>query len=380
MAETPSTGSTGRHLQTLAVTAGRPTAAGDPLNQPITLASTFHTGGARGYGREGNPGWDALEQAIGVLEEGDAVAFASGLAASAAVFSWVKPGGIVVAPLAPYHGVTSQLKALAGAGVAEVRTVDLTDEAALARQIVGADMVWVESPSNPMIDVVDIDAVVHLAKEQGAIVAVDSTFATPLLQRPLTLGADVVVHSATKFIGGHSDLILGIAVVADHELTHRLRESRHREGAIPGVLESFLALRGLRTLSVRLERAQASALKLATLLSEHPVVSKVRYPGLPSHPQHQVASRQMSGYGAMLSFETLGEPDAVERMCENFSLIVHATSLGGVETLVERRARYEGDRTQGVPPTLLRMSVGLEHVDDLWEDLKCGLEGIEKVS
>lgn len=363
--------------ETLAVALGRPSAPGDPLNAPLVPASTFHTGGDRGYAREGNPGWDGLERVVGELEGGEAIAFASGLAASDAVFSLVPPRGVVVAPSSPYHGVTAQLQAESSRGGIELRTVDFTDLDAAEKALDGADLAWVETPSNPMLDVVDVAAVVELAERSHALVAIDNTLATPLLQRPLEMGADLVVHSATKFLGGHSDLILGVAVARESRHAQQLSVHRHRQGAIPGSLEAYLALRGLRTLAVRLDRAQATALDLAQRLEGHPSVARVRYPGLPSHPGHALASRQMSGFGAMVSFETSGTPEATELMCADMKLITHATSLGGVETLIERRARYEGDRAQGVPATLIRMSVGLEHVEDLWVDLKGGLDRID---
>ena len=283
----------------------------------------------------------------------------------------------MVAPSSPYHGVTAQLQAEASRDGIELRTVDFTDLNAVEKAMDGADLAWVETPSNPMLDVVDIAAVVDMAGRGHALVAVDNTLATPLLQRPLEMGADLVVHSATKFLGGHSDLILGLAVAREPEHAQQLSTHRHRQGAIPGTLEAFLALRGLRTLAVRLERAQTTASDLAQRLEGHPGVARVRYPGLPSHPGHQLAGQQMSGFGAMVSFETRGTPEATELMCADMKLITHATSLGGVETLIERRARYQGDRVQGVPATLIRMSVGLEHVEDLWDDLKDGLERID---
>jgi len=363
--------------ETRAVALGRPSAPGDPLNAPLVPASTFHAGGDRGYAREGNPGWDGLERVVGDLEGGHAISFASGLAASDAVFSLVPPGGVVVAPNSPYHGVTAQLQAAAARGGIELRTVDFTDLDAAKKAMDDAHLAWIETPSNPMLDVVDIAAVVGLAQGSHALVAVDNTLATPLVQRPLQLGADLVVHSATKFLGGHSDLILGLAIARDPGRAQQLSVHRHRQGAIPGTLEAYLALRGLRTLAVRLDRAQQTAADLAHRLEGHPSIARVRYPGLPSHPGHQLASQQMSGFGAMVSFETRGTPEATEVMCADMKLITHATSLGGVETLIERRARYEGDRVQGVPDTLIRMSVGLEHVEDLWEDLKDGLERID---
>jgi cystathionine gamma-synthase len=220
-------------------------------------------------------------------------------------------------------------------------------------------MVWIESPTNPMLDVVDLPVVIAMAKAAGAQVAVDNTFATPFGQTPLTLGADLVLHSVTKLIGGHSDLVLGAVVAADASFAERLRVRRHNTGAIPGTLEAYLALRGLRTLPARFDRAQSAARELAVRLAQHPRVSRVRYPG----------------GGSMISFETTGSGADAEAVCEAARLIVHATSLGGAETSMERRARYASERAVGTPDTLIRLSVGLEHVDDIWRDLERALSG-----
>ncbi|MEO8329841.1 MAG: PLP-dependent transferase, partial [Candidatus Nanopelagicales bacterium] len=339
-----------KHPDTLAVTAGRAHGAGDALNPAITPSSTYRAGGEWVYGRDGNPAWDALEGAIGALEGGFAVSFSSGMAAVAAVLATVPPGGVVVAPTTAYHGVIALISDLARSQQLSVRTFDFCEPDGTAEVLAGAALVWVESPTNPMIDVVDLAVLIDQAHRQGAVVAVDSTLATPMLQQPLALGADFVVHSATKFIGGHSDLLLGV-VACDELRAAALRERRHDVGSTPGALESFLALRGLRTLPVRLERAQESAQLLSERLLSHAAVTRVRYPGLPGHPQHDVARRQMSGFGSMVSFETVGEAADTEGMAEGMELIVHGTSLGGVETLIERRARYDGDARQGVPPT-----------------------------
>ncbi len=364
------------HPETLAVTAGRVVRDGEPLGQAITPTSTYRAGGEWGYGREGNAGWLAFEAAITALEGGQAVAFSSGLAAVAAVVSTVPAGGVVVAPRTAYHGVIELLLDLDRREQIRLRRTDFTDLDQAMRVMDGAALIWVESPTNPMIDVVDLSSVVSRAKAVGAAVAVDSTLATPLLQQPLSIGADFVVHSATKYIGGHSDLLLGVVGTHDSTLASSLEAHRHGTGSIPGALESFLALRGLRTLPVRLARSQQTAAELSRRLSHHPGVLRVRFPGLDSHPQHELAREQMSGFGAMVSFETTGDADDAERVCDSLELMVHGTSLGGVESLVERRARYAADERQGVPATLLRMSVGLEHVDDLWADLEQALSRI----
>ncbi len=346
------------HPDTLAVIAGRPARAGGaPLNPPIVPASTYHHGGDPVYGRDGNPGWAAFEEALGTLEGGTCVAFASGLAASSAILDELAAGTRVIAQRAPYFGVAEQLREGAARGRFELEALPELTPAALEATVRGAGLVWVESPTNPMLDVVDLPAVLGIARAAGALTVVDNTFATPLGQTPLSLGADVVLHSATKLIGGHSDLLLGAAVVRDGDLDRRLRDRRGSTGATPGALEAYLALRGLRTLPARLERAQASARELVRRLEAHPRIARVRYPGT----------------GTMVSFETAGTADDAEAVCEACRLIVHATSLGGVESSLERRGRYASEREVGTPPTLIRFSVGLEHVDDLWRDLERAL-------
>ena len=342
------------HPETLAVIAGRPARTGGaPLNAPITPASTFHHGGEIGYAREGNPGWEALEAALGELEHGHCVAFASGLAATAAILDEIPNGTRVIGQRGPYFGVAEQMRERAMRGLIEHETHAQLTVDGLAGTIEGAGLVWIESPTNPMLDVVDLPAVIGLAKRAGALVVVDNTFASPMTQTPISLGADLVMHSGTKLIGGHSDLLLGAVVAADAAWHKRLLERRHATGATPGVLEAYLALRGLRTLPTRYARAQSTARVLADRLAGHPGVARVRYPGS----------------GSMIAFETTGSGGDAEAVCEACRLVVHATSLGGVETTMERRARYQSEREVGTPETLIRLSVGLEHVEDLWRDL-----------
>jgi cystathionine gamma-synthase len=325
------------------VHAGRPPRVpGAPLAPGIELSSTYVQDGPVAYGREDNQTWRAFEDAVGELEGGVAVAFASGMAAAAAVFESLPVGAKVAVPGGAYVGTRSFV-----AERGEDRFV-VVDQAEAA----GADLVWVESPSNPMMEVADIAAVVASA---SGPVAVDNTFATPLLQRPLELGADVVVHSATKLLSGHSDLLLGVAVARSDEWVDRLRLRRYKHGAIPGPFETWLALRGLRTLPVRLERASASALVLADRLAAHPAVERVRYPG----------------WGTVMAFEVRGGAAGADAVVGALRLVVPATSLGGVESLVERRNKLVGE--EHVPPGLLRFSVGLEHVEDLWDDLAAAL-------
>jgi cystathionine gamma-synthase len=367
--------------ETAVICAGRPRhAANEPLNPPVVLASNFHasttpapgTGeGIRSYARtDATPTWEALEAAVGQVEGGHAVAFSSGMAAIAAVLDLVPAGRRIVAPKDCYFGVGELLADAQQQGRWAVDRVDLTDTASVEAAVAGADLLWLETPSNPLLDIADLAALCAAGRHAGVIVGVDNTFATPLLQQPLALGADVVVHSATKFIGGHSDLLSGITIAREQALAERLRHRRGLSGATPGALEAFLALRGLRTLALRLDRGQRNASELARRLDEHPAVGRVRYPGLPGHPGHRTAAAQMTGFGAVLAFE-VADALTADRLCHAVQLIVHATSLGGVESTIERRSKLPG---QGhLPAGLLRLSVGCEHIDDLWNDLNSAL-------
>ncbi|MDQ1642449.1 MAG: cystathionine gamma-synthase [Actinomycetota bacterium] len=347
----------GLETGTIAVTAGRPPRVPDgPLNAPLVLASTYHAGGEVGYGRYGNPTWEMLENAIGALEGGLATSFASGMAATAAVLDLVPDGGLVVAQQQAYYGTLTLLREHEARGRLRVRPADLTDRAVAAEAIRGADLVWVESPTNPMLLLADVPELLRLATETGALGVVDNTFATPVLQQPLALGAAVVVHSVTKYLSGHSDLLLGAAVVRDPALAARLVATRSRQGSVPGAFEAWLALRGLRTVHLRVRQAQQTAATLAERLASHPEVSAVHYPG----------------QGAMVSFEVAGGAEAATRVTEATQLWVDATSLGGVESSLERRRRWPGESAD-VPESLIRLSVGIEDVDDLWQDLAAAL-------
>ncbi len=369
-------GSGSRRPQTVVVAAGRTSAIpGEPLNVPLVLASSFRAeqeGPAEsrvtGYSREdGTETWTALESAVGELEGGTAVAFSSGLGAIAAVLDLFAAGCRIVAASDAYAGSRALLAEGVSQGRWQVRLVDVTDTDTTLAAARSADLLWLESPTNPLLDVADLPALCAGGRDAGALVVVDNTFATPLLQRPLAVGAHIVVHSATKFIGGHSDLLLGIAVAADADTGARLRRRRMLGGATPGALEAYLALRGLRTMAVRLERGQASAGELARRLRAHPAVSRVRYPGLPEDPGHKRAAALMDGFGAMLSFELRGGAPAADALCRRLRLINSATSLGGVESNIEHRVRKRGQ--EHLPEGLLRLSVGCEHVEDLWDDL-----------
>jgi cystathionine gamma-synthase len=367
------------HPDTLAVTAGRPPRLVDaPFNPPVVFASTY-VGSADpsttvGYGRYGNPTWTALESAIGALEGGQALTFASGMAAAYAALELLPRGGTIVLPTNCYLGVSSAVDERVEADGVIVRRVPVGDTTAVLAAAEGADLVWLESPTNPTIEVADLPAIGAALGDRTALV-VDNTFATPILQRPLELGADVVLHSATKFIGGHSDALLGALVCRPGAARlERLLSIRSHRGAVPGPMEAYLVLRGLRTLAVRLERAQQNAQTLAERLTEHRSVRRVRYPGLPEDPAHEVAARTMDGFGAMIAIE-LADAATADAVVDAVRLWAHATSLGGVESSLERRRRWPSELPV-VPEGLLRLSVGIEHVEDLWSDMERALDRV----
>src|SRR3954447_1576608 len=364
-------------LATIIISAGRPAPIPDgPLNVPITPASALHAGGASGYARDGHPPWEALEEVIGALEGGHALAFSSGMAAATAAISLFPAQPTVVAPEVAYMNVRQSLAQLHEQGRAGVRLVDVTDSEAVIAACDGADVLWLESPTNPLLGLADLPRLCAFARERRILCVVDNTLATPLLQRPLSLGADVVVHSATKAMGGHSDLLLGAIVVRYDQHRHALQVAREMGGATPGALETYLCLRGLRTLPLRLERSQANAGVLAQRLNDHPEVHEVRYPGLASHPQHDRAREGLDGPGFMLTFRVHGGAARADALVDTVQVLTHATSLGGVETTLERRARYPAAR--GIPEDPLRVSVGCEHADDLWEDLQQALQATRR--
>ncbi|MCU1685634.1 MAG: cystathionine gamma-synthase [Amycolatopsis sp.] len=339
--------------RTRAVAAGRPDGPGEPMNVPIVPASTFGAGGDRAYSRQdGTPTWEALEEAIGALEGGHATAFASGIATLAAVVDILPVGARVVVPTFSYAGNRGLLAHAHKIGRLVVTELAPDDVDAWVAATADADLLWLESPTNPTLHLMDIAAISAGAagRPHRPKVVVDNTFATPLGQQPLSMGADIVVHSATKLIGGHSDLLLGLTIASDKGIADELRDSRTRGGATPGALEAWLALRGLRTLHVRLAEQSKTAAWLAPRLAEHPAVTEVRYPG----------------EGIMIAFELAGAEEA-DKVCGALRLVRSATSLGGVESLVERRAGLSGDAH--VPAGLIRFSVGLEDPDDLLEDL-----------
>ncbi|WP_121252226.1 trans-sulfuration enzyme family protein [Nocardioides ferulae] len=345
---------------TVAVTAGRPPHVADqPLNPPIAMASTYVAGGDLEYGRYGNPTWAAFEETLGALEGGRALAFASGLAAVATVLDLVGQDATVVAPRHAYNGTVMQLGDLEARGRLRSELVDVTDTDAVVKACEDAALVWLESPTNPALEVADIATIAAAAHEAGAYVVVDNTFATPLLQRPLELGADLVVHSVTKYLAGHSDVLMGAVVTRDEQLYGVLKGRRDLLGAVPGTLEAYLALRGLRTLHLRVERAQANATDLASRLAAHPAVDQVRYPG----------------FGGIISIVLAGGAPAADLLTRTTRIWVHATSLGGVESSFERRRRWKSEPAT-IPDALVRLSVGIEDVEDLWDDLRQALDAL----
>lgn len=360
--------------ETLAIISGRPKNIADgTINSDISLSSTFHAGGPVGYGRYGNATWTDLEDAIAKLEGGPTLAFSSGMAAIGAVFSLLPVGAVVTASNQGYSGVMSLLRILEASGKIELRSVDLANTDEVLAALAGTSLLWLESPTNPMLTVAELPTLISAAKTLGCGVAVDNTFATPLVQKPLAMGADVVAHSVTKYLAGHSDVILGSLTTNDPALYSRLEEARKIGGAIPGPFEAWLALRGIRTFPIRFERAQANALEIATRLSQHPKVDRVYYPGLESDRFHDRATSFMRGFGAVLSFTLHSGVQEAEKVCESSEIITHATSLGGVESLWERRRKWSGE-SPSVPETLIRLSVGCENVEDLWRDIDQALE------
>lgn len=353
--------------------------------RPIHLASTFVQPGAGEWGefdysRSGNPTRKALETTLASLESGcGALAYASGMAAIHGAMMLLKPGDHVLAGTDVYGGTYRLLhKVLAPAGIA-VSLASATEleafEAAIRPE---TKLVWIESPGNPLLSITDIAACAEIAHRHGTLLGVDNTFATPVLTRPLQLGADMVMHSATKYLGGHSDLLGGALVVSDPALFDRLYYLQNATGAVMAPLESFLCSRGIKTLELRVREQCRTASRLAQWLQEHPRVARVLYPGLPDHPGHETAARQMDGaFGAMLSFEIAGDYAEAKRVVESTCLFQLAVSLGAVESLIEQPASMshasydrEDRLAHGIQDGLIRLSVGLEDYDDLQEDLE----------
>lgn len=351
-------------LSTIAVTAGRPARTPDaPLNTPIVPASSFVAGGPTEYAREGGPTIAAFESLVAELESvnlpdpAQAIAFSSGMAAAEAVLDLVPLGGRVIAPTTTYTGVAVRLRELHTRGTIDLTLVDVTDTAAITNELhAGADLLWLESPTNPLLEVADLPTVLAAARAADVRSIVDNTFATPVLQRPLELGADLVLHSATKGLSGHSDLLMGVLVIGSADLHELLHVRRILLGAAPSPFDTYLAIRGIRTLTLRVERAQRNAELLASRLADISAVSNVRH------------------FGTMISIEFNGDAERAEAVTTRTTIWVHATSLGGVESSLERRRRWPLESTH-VPQDLVRLSVGIEDPEDLWTDLRTAIEG-----
>ncbi|MBI2761192.1 MAG: aminotransferase class V-fold PLP-dependent enzyme [Chloroflexi bacterium] len=374
-------------LETLAVHAGHePDPATAALTPPIHLTTTFERAEDGSfphghiYSRTSNPNRAALEQSLAALEGGSAAAaFSSGSAATMTVLQALRPGDHVIAPIDAYHGTAKLLRELFAPWGLETTFCDMTSPAAVDAAVRPATrLIWIETPSNPSLKITDIARLADIAHAAGAICVCDNTWASPVVQRPLDLGADVVMHSTTKYLGGHSD-VLGGALIArdDGELFARLRLIQTTGGAVPSPFECWLVQRGLRTLPLRVRAQSASALAVARFLDSHPRVDVVHYPGLSEHPGHEIAARQMDGFGGMLSFEVQGGEAMAMAVAANVRLFTRATSLGGTESLIEHRASIEGPGTP-TPDSLLRVSIGLEHPDDLIEDLARALGAAER--
>ncbi|WP_420615461.1 trans-sulfuration enzyme family protein [Candidatus Palauibacter sp.] len=365
-------------IETLAVKTGMdPDGASRAIAPPITLSTTFERGedgsypGGFDYSRSGNPNRAALEAALAALEGGpEAVAFPSGMAATFSVIFSLSPGDHVVAADDAYYGTGVLLRdSFADRGI-EASFVDMTDlDAVRAATRPNTRLVWMETPSNPLIRISDIEAIAGIAREGGAISCCDNTWATPLLQRPLDLGMDLVMHSTTKYFGGHSDVTGGAVIARESGGTlEALRKVQKDGGLVPSPFDAWLTRRGLESLAARMAMHCANAMELARFLNAHPRVERVHYPGLEDDPGHALATRQMSDFGGMLSFDVVGGREEAFAVAANVDVIARATSLGGTHSLIEHRASVEGAATRA-PENLLRMSVGLEHVDDLKEDL-----------
>ncbi|HEY2581815.1 MAG TPA: PLP-dependent aspartate aminotransferase family protein [Mucilaginibacter sp.] len=368
-------------IETIAIHAGNHI---DPSSkaviQPIVLSTTFERAedgtfpGGYIYSRAANPNRTLLENVLAKLEGGsDAAAFSSGNAAGMAVFQSLAPGTHVIAPDDMYHGLRNQLKNLF-TGILTFDFIDVNDSSVLQQHIKPeTGLIWIETPSNPLLKVTDIKKVVAIAGKHGIKVVCDNTFATPVCQQPLALGADLVMHSSTKYFGGHSDLMGGVLITKEKNgWWQKIRQVQEFGGAIPSPMDCYMLVRSIKTLPYRMRGHVHNAQLLAEFLEKHPKIEQVMYPGLPSHPQYKIAKEQMMSFGAMMSFCVKGGSEDARKVINDLKLFTRATSLGGVESLIEHRASVEGPDTK-TPFNLLRVSVGLEHIDDLIEDLRQAL-------
>ncbi len=386
--ENPSADNTQLSPATVVASAARPPRIqGSPVNPPITISSTYHNMGAPDgsmlYARWTNESWHPAEELIGRLEHAahPALLHASGMAAVANALHLAPAGGTIIMPRHAYHASLLVAHDRTRREGGHVYEVDIADTAAVISAIEdsSAGMVWIESPTNPMLEIADIPAIVAAAHASGTLVGVDNTFATPLGQNPLDMGADVVIHSATKYLSGHSDVVLGATVTNNEELQLRLQNERTESGGIAGPFEAWLLLRGMRTLSLRMERIWANATELALRLANHPLVAEINHPSLDSHPQHERAVSLMTCFGGVLTMRPVGGVNAAEHLGKYTELWLPATSLGGVESSFERRRRFPTEAPT-VPEDLIRVSVGIEDVEDLWRDLDHALHAVHKSS
>lgn len=389
--------------ETFVVSAGRPAPEHDaPVNPPIVLSSTFRGSvpvdpvNDKVYARFNNPTWEGFEEIVAGLEGASepGLSFASGMAAIASVLDLVPVGSTILMPKHAYMASVTIVEDLRRRGIAELVRLDIedTDSVIEAMRVAATEagvsaenvdysapkvLLWLESPTNPMLEVADLPTVLAEARKLGVVSAVDNTFASPMLQQPLKLGADVVVHSATKYLAGHSDVLLGVTATSNRALYEAMLHHRTTNGAIPGPFESWLALRGVRTLSLRVEKACENARFLAEKFQAHPAIREVRYPGLATDPGHERAAAQMSDFGSVLCVVLDADVEQTERVIDQLQVWTPATSLGGVESLVERRRRH-GKEPASIPPSLVRLSVGIESAEDLYEDFVRALAGLGK--
>jgi cystathionine gamma-synthase len=341
-------------INTKAISSGRPKRIPDgPINTSISLNSTYVSGGDIGYGRYGNDSCTSLEEAISSLEGGKTLAFSSGMSAISSIFSNIPIGSIVVASNQGYAGVNATLKKLNDEKKIIARFVDISNTGEVLANLENAYMLWIESPTNPRLDVADLNRLIHACKRSNIYVGVDNTFATPINQKPLELGADISMNSVTKYLAGHSDVLMGSISTNNNEIYEKIEFSRKLNGSIAQPFEAWLALRGIRTFPLRFKKAEENAKTLFKLISNHPNVSKVYYPG----------------FGAMISFEIDTTPENVDLICYSSKIITYATSLGSVESLWERRRKWALESPL-VSESLVRLSVGCEDVEDLWQDIQ----------
>ena len=378
-------------FETLAIHAGQePDPQTGAVVPPIYQVSTYKQDGVGGlrdgyeYSRTANPTRHALEECLAALEDGRrALAFASGMAAEDCLLRAVcAPGDHVIIPDDAYGGTYRLMSRVLAEWGVSYRPVPISDIAAVADALAErpARVLWAETPTNPLLSIADISALADVAHQAGALLVVDNTFASPYLQQPLALGADAVIHSTTKYLGGHSDVVGGAAVVADPALGERLAFLQNATGAVAGPFDAWLTLRGVKTLAVRMDQHSRNAARVADMLTSHPAVTEVHYPGLPSHPGHEVAAKQMRDFGGMVSFRVRGGVDAAVAACGRTRLFTLGESLGGVESLVEHPGRMThasvADSPLEVPGDLIRLSVGIETAADLLEDLRQALAGL----